>query len=94
VQIAKRGIGRPQPAGRVVSYTTAQLRVAGIPDNSIEIIKVNAGWTVTLYDKDNFAGDSVTCTASVRTLGAPEFKFNKKTSSLKVSKAKIAPVID
>jgi hypothetical protein len=41
---------------------------------------VNAGWTVTLYDKDNFTGDSVTCTEYVRTLGCEEFNFNRKTS--------------
>ena len=75
------------------TYTTAQLRAAGIPEKSIESIKVNAGWTVTLYDKDNFTGNSVTCTAFVRTLGAPEFKFNKKTSSLKISKAATALII-
>lgn len=76
------------------SYTTAQLRAAGIPDNSLETVKVNAGWTVTLYDKDNFTGDSVTCTAFVRTLGCEDFKFNRKTSSLKISKATSARAMD
>ena len=97
VQTGEKKSKKPQNSDLVRlqagSYTTAQLRAAGIPDNSIETIKVNAGWTVTLYDKDNFTGDAVTCTASVRTLGAPEFKFSKKTSSLKVSKAATAPVL-
>jgi alpha-L-fucosidase len=75
------------------SYTTAQLAAAGIPDNTIETVKVNAGWTITLYDKDNFTGDSVTCKAYVRTLKDKEFKFDKKTSSLKISKEAKAPML-
>ena len=72
------------------TYTTAQLAEAGIPDKSLETVKVNAGWTVTLYEKDDFAGNSVTCTAFVRTLGCEEFRFSRRTSSLKISKAAIA----
>jgi alpha-L-fucosidase len=68
-------------------YRTAQLRAAGIPDKSITALKVNAGWTVQLFEEDNFRGRSVTCTAMVRVLSCSEFRFDRKTSSLKVTKA-------
>jgi len=98
VQTGEKKSKKPQKSDLVRlkegSYTTARLRAAGIPDNSLETVKVNAGWTVTLYDKDNFTGDSVTCTAFVRTLGCEDFKFNRKTSSLKISKATSARAMD
>jgi alpha-L-fucosidase len=68
--------------------TTAQLQAAGINDKSVEAVKVNAGWTVILYDHDRFSGKSVTCSATVRTLGCEEFRFDRRTSSLKVIRAK------
>ena len=74
-------------------YTTARLEAAGIRDNTIQSVKVNAGWTVVLYDGDNFSGKSVTCAAFVRELNCAEFKFGRKTSSLKVIKAKTAPLL-
>ena len=69
-------------------YTAARLKAAGINDKSITAVKVNAGWTVILYDQDHFSGSSVTCAAMVRTLGCDEFKFEGKASSLKIIKAK------
>jgi alpha-L-fucosidase len=72
-------------------YTTAQMQAAGIQDKTLVSLKVNAGWTVVLFDEDNFRGKSVTCRAMVRELSCAEFRFAKKTSSLKVIKAKTAP---
>ncbi|MFF2482485.1 carbohydrate-binding domain-containing protein [Paenibacillus sp. NPDC058071] len=40
------------------SYTTAQLAAAGIPNNWVSSVKVPLGYTVTIYDNDNFTGPS------------------------------------
>ncbi|WP_201005515.1 glycosyl hydrolase family 95 catalytic domain-containing protein [Paenibacillus glycanilyticus] len=40
------------------SYTTAQLAAAGIPNNWVSSVKVPLGFTVTVYDNDNFTGTS------------------------------------
>jgi alpha-L-fucosidase len=71
-------------------YTTADLQAAGLPDKSITSLRVNAGWTVVLFEQDHFAGRSVTCSAMVRELSCAEFQFGKKTSSLKVIRAATA----
>jgi hypothetical protein len=67
------------------------MQAAGIQDKTVVSLKVNAGWTVVLFDEDDFCGKSVTCKAMVRELSCAEFRFAKKTSSLKVIKAKTAP---
>ena len=86
--------GSKKPGGEIRleegEYTTAQLQAAGLPDKAIFSLKVNAGWTVVLFDQNNFRGRSVTCTTMVRELSCAEFKFGGKTSSLKVTKAKAA----
>ena len=38
------------------NYTTAQMTAAGIPDNWASSVKVPAGYTVEIYDNDNFEG--------------------------------------
>jgi len=66
------------------SYTAAQLSAAGIPDNSIGSMKVDAGLTVTLYDGDNFTtslGSYGTDVADMATIGAAS-----KVTSLKIAK--------
>jgi arabinoxylan arabinofuranohydrolase len=45
------------------NYTTTQLLAAGIPDNWASAIKVPAGYTVEMYDQDNFSGTKWTFTA-------------------------------
>jgi len=41
------------------AYTTAQLIAKGAADNDISSIEVPKGWKVTLYNKNNFLGDSL-----------------------------------
>ena len=45
------------------SYTTAQLSAAGIPDNWVSSVRVPAGYTVEIYDMDNFGGTKWTFTS-------------------------------
>lgn len=63
------------------SYTAAQLLAAGIPDNSIGSMQVDAGLTVTLYDGDNFVTPlgSFTSVSDFATIGAAS-----KVSSVKI----------
>ena len=72
-------------------FTKAMMEAGGIKDNTIVSVKVNAGWTVVLYEEDNFTGKEVTCTALVRDLNSADFKFARMTSSVKVTRAKTAP---
>lgn len=67
------------------AYTAAQLLAAGIPDNAVGSMKVDAGWTVTLYDGDNFAttlGNYASDVADLATVGAAG-----KVTSLRIAKA-------
>lgn len=67
----------------VGTYTTAQLSAAGIPDNAIGSIAVDAGLTVQLFDADNFQAPLGTFAAGVAdlaTVGAAS-----KVSSVKIS---------
>lgn len=72
------------------SYTAAQLLAAGIPDNSIGSMQVDAGLTVSLYDGDGFVttlGDYGADVADLATIGAAG-----KVSSLKIAKGSTVPV--
>lgn len=62
------------------NYTTAALLANGVTDNSISSIKVGVNVKVTLFNGDNFTGDSLVLTASSSFLST----FNDKVSSLKV----------
>jgi non-reducing end alpha-L-arabinofuranosidase len=65
------------------SYTAAQLLAAGIPDNTIASMQVDAGLTVTLYDGDNFQtplGSFTSGVADFATIGAAS-----KVTSLKIT---------
>lgn len=62
------------------NYTTADLLAKGITDNSISSIKVGQNLKVTLFDGDNFTGDSLELTSSSSYLST----FNDKVSSMKV----------
>ncbi len=73
------GTARTLAAG---NYTTAQLAAAGIPDNWVSSIKVPAGYTVEIYDNDNFGGTKWTFTAD-----NPDFVvagLNDRMSSVKI----------
>jgi len=87
--------GGKKPGGDVRlgegEYTTAQMQAAGIQDKAIVSLKVNAEWTVVLFEDDHFRGKSVACSAMARELSCAEFQFGKNTPSLKVIKAKAAP---
>jgi peptidoglycan/xylan/chitin deacetylase (PgdA/CDA1 family) len=72
------------------SYTAAQLLAAGIPDNSIGSMKVDAGLTVSLYDGDNFVttlGSYGADVADMATIGA-----GGKVTSLKIAKGSTVSV--
>lgn len=51
------------------SYTLAQLNAAGIPNNWMSSLKVPSGWTVEVYDGDNFTGTKWTYTADSSWIG-------------------------
>lgn len=61
-------------------YTTADLLAKGVTDNSVSSIKVGANVKVTLYNGNNFTGDSLVVTSSSTYLST----FNDKVSSMKV----------
>jgi len=61
------------------NYTTAQMVSAGCPDEWISSMTVPAGWTVILYDQDNFGGTSFTYMTD-NSFDA----FNDRTSSIRI----------
>jgi beta-glucanase (GH16 family) len=64
------------------SYNQAQLMAAGIMNDETSAIEVPAGWKVTAFDEDNFAGTSTIITRDTRCLQ----NFNDKISSLIISR--------
>ena len=71
------------------TYTTAQLVALGAKDNDLSSLKVASGYTVTLFDGDNFSGASLVKTADTDCLVGDS--FNDLVSSIKIAKS--APVI-
>lgn len=63
------------------NYTTADLLAKGVTDNSISSIKVGANVKVTLFNGNNFTGDSLVVTTSSTYLST----FNDKVSSMKIN---------
>lgn len=64
------------------SYTTSQLASAGIPDNWVSSVKVPEGFTVEIYDLDDFGGSKWSFTADT-----PDFSAvgcNDRMSSVKI----------
>ncbi len=62
-------------AGTAVSlskgnYTLAQLQAAGIPNDWVSSLRIPAGWTVEIYQNDNFGGTKWTFTADISYVGA------------------------
>jgi DUF1680 family protein len=64
------------------SYTTAQLSETGISDNWASSVKVPEGYTVEVYDNDNFSGTKWTFTADDADFIAAG--CNDKMSSVKI----------
>lgn len=63
------------------TYTLAQMNAAGIPDNWMSSLKVPKGYTVEVYDNDNFTGAKWTFTADTSYVGA---NCNDRMTSVKV----------
>ncbi|MGB8456023.1 MAG: glycoside hydrolase family 95-like protein [Anaerocolumna sp.] len=64
------------------SYTTAQLAAAGISDNWVSSVRVPLGYTIQVYDLDNFSGTLWTFTADHPDF--PSIGCNDKMSSVKI----------
>ncbi|MGO4374732.1 glycoside hydrolase family 95-like protein, partial [Paenibacillus sp. MCAF20] len=64
------------------SYTTAQLTAAGIPNNWVSSVKVPLGYTVTIYDNDNFTGTQWSFTADTDFPSSTNPNANDKMSSV------------
>lgn len=63
------------------NYTLAQLQAKGVSDNDITSLTVPAGYEVTVYENDNFAGASRTFTANSAWLA----DWNDRITSLKIT---------
>jgi hypothetical protein len=61
-------------------YSTQKMKDAGITNNDVSGIKIPLGFKVTLYDGDNFSGNSKVLTSSKDCITG----FNDKTSSIKI----------
>ena len=67
-------------------YTQADLVAMGAFDNDASSIEVADGYEVTVFDEDNFAGESVTLTAALACF--VDKNFNDRMSSLRVRSLK------
>lgn len=65
------------PAG---SYTLSQLQARGIVNDDISSLRVQAGYSITLYQHDNFTGNSITKTGDDSCL--VDEGFNDSASSI------------
>ncbi len=63
------------------TYTLAQLNAKGVPNDWMSSLKVPSGWTVIVYQDDNFSGTSWILTADIPYVG-PD--CNDKMSSCKI----------
>ncbi|WP_245919385.1 family 43 glycosylhydrolase [Melittangium boletus] len=72
------GLGISLNAG---SYTLAQLNAAGIPNDWMSSLRVPAGWTVQVYQHNDFAGTMWTFTADTSLLPA---EANDQMSSVRI----------
>jgi len=66
------------PAG---NYTLAQLKSYGVVNDDLSSVRLENGYKITLYQNDNFGGESLLVTGNNSCLGG----FNDKASSLKIS---------
>lgn len=65
----------------VGNYTLSQLNANGIPNDWMSSLKVPSGWTVEIYQNDNFGGTKWTYTSSSSWVGDT---VNDKMSSVKI----------
>ncbi|MGZ7442560.1 carbohydrate-binding protein [Paenibacillus sp. TH7-28] len=63
------------------NYTLSQLNANGIPNDWMSSLKVPSGWTVEVYENDNFGGTRWTFTSSSSWVGDA---INDKMSSVKI----------
>ena len=63
------------------NYTLSQLNAKGIPNDWMSSLKVPGGWTVEVYEHDNFGGTKWTYTSSSSWVGSA---VNDKMSSVKI----------
>jgi len=63
------------------TYTMTQMNAKGIPNDRMSSLKVPSGWTVEVYEHDNFAGTKWTYAESSSWVGST---VNDKMSSVKV----------
>jgi len=64
------------------SYTTAQLAAQGVVNDWASSVRVPSGYTVTLYQNDNFSGTSWTVTSDTPNFGALSPSANDQVSSV------------
>ena len=65
----------------VGNYTLSQLNAEGIPNDWMSSLKVPSGWTVEVYQNDNFGGTKWTYTSSSSWVGTA---VNDQMSSVKI----------
>ncbi len=73
------GTARTLGAG---NYTLSQLNAAGIPNDWMSSLRVPSGYTVVVYEHDNFAGNTWTFTADTSFVGSA---CNDKMSSCRIT---------
>lgn len=66
------------------SYTLTQLQSYGFVNDWASSVKIQSGWTLTLYSDDNFSGTSWTLTSDNNWLGALSPSANDVVSSVKI----------
>ncbi|MNY69281.1 Development-specific protein S [compost metagenome] len=65
----------------VGNYTLDQLKSYGIVNDDLSSVRLENGYKITMYQNDNFGGESVVITGNNGCLG----NFNDKASSVKIS---------
>lgn len=63
------------------NYTLAQLQAKGVSDNDITSMTIPAGYSITVYENDNFTGASKTFTANTAWMA----DWNDRITSLKIT---------
>jgi hypothetical protein len=66
------------------NYTLAQLAAKGVPNDWASSAKVPAGWTVTMYQNDNFSGTTWNLSADAANFTALSPNANDQLSSLQI----------
>lgn len=66
------------------NYTLSQLQAKGVPNDWASSVKIPAGWKVTMYADDNYAGTSWNLSANNNWFGALSPNANDKMSSVKI----------